>query len=126
MDDLGKINLKKIKIKINPEDVTRAGIIIGSALATAATGGAAAPALIAAGSQVLKETGKRFMEREVISKLKKHQESIKTASEKSVQPSTGTYEVQRSTPYQSNTKMWLIVGIVLIALFFLLSSRRRE
>jgi len=123
MDDLGKIDLKKIKIKINPEDVTRAGIIIGSALATAATGGAVAPALMAAGSQVLKETGKRFMEREITSKLKEPQKSIQPAS-------TETYQIQRTTPetsdQSSNTRMWLIVGIVLIALLLLLSNRRKE
>jgi ABC-type phosphate transport system permease subunit len=123
MDDLGKIDLKKIKIKINPEDVTRAGIIIGSALATATTGGAVAPALIAAGSQVLKETGKRFMEREITSKLKEPQKSIQPAS-------TEAYQIQRTTPetsdQNSNTRMWLIVGIVLIALLLLLSNRRKE
>jgi len=136
IDELGKVKIKK-------EDLMKAAgvlALVGGTAATVATGGALAPALVGAASSVGKELIKKDIPGKIVQagssvlKLKAKEEAQKLAQEsvsqlktdnmKSIQP----FQIQAISPpaTQDNKTLYIVAGLVLIAIVFMLMSKRRK
>lgn len=139
-EDLGKLEWKlrlpkikikwgKPKIRISKKDLKKAlkvAAIVGGVAVTAATGGALAPAvtggLIAAGKELLKKKAGEEIKRTL-------KRALKGGKPKSL-PGAGIVpagtQATVPSPQEKNILLWILAGVVLLILAFILIIRGRK